>query len=134
MKNSNYTHGFESKLMPAVEVIERYFTGLDGNAIPSVDKQMTGPKLIAVIKSKLHYPKFNEANLRDCIHQIRERGNVPMGSSNRGYFRINNPKELNDVVIALEGRAEKIREGAVCLRNYDQSKFNSESLFNSIFE
>lgn len=134
MKNTKYTHGFESKLMPAVEIIERYFTGLDGNAIPSIDKPMTGPKLIAVIKSKLHYPKFNETSLRDCIHQIRERGNVPMGSGSRGYFRINNSAELHEVVKQLESRAEHIRHASVCLRNYDQSKFSSDTLFNSMFD
>lgn len=133
MKNTKYTHGFEAKLMPAVEVIERYFTGLDGNAIPSVDKPMTGPKLIAIIKTKLHYPKFNETSLRDCIHQIRERGNVPMGSGSKGYYRINNLAELQDVVKALEGRAEGIRHAAVCLRNYDHTKFKSDSLFNELF-
>ncbi len=133
MKNKTYTHGFEAKLIPAVEVIERYFTGLDGNAIPSVNKPMTGPKLVSIVKTKLHYPKFNETSLRDCIHQIRERGNVPMGSGSKGYFRINNPAELQDVVKALESRAEKTREAAVCLRNYDQTKFNSDSLFNEMF-
>ena len=133
MKNTKYTHGFEAKLIPAVEVIERYFTGLDGNAIPSVNKPMTGPKLVSFIKTKLHYPKFNETSLRDCIHQIRERGNVPMGSGSKGYFRISNSAELQDVVRQLESRAEGIRQAAVCLRNYDQSKFSSDSLFDSIF-
>jgi hypothetical protein len=124
MQNKKFVHGFEAKIMPAVEVLERYFTGLDGNPIPSVDKPMTGPKLISIIKSKLHYPKFDESNLRDCVHQIRERGNVPMGSSNKGYFRINTSEELQEVVRQLEKRSEGIRHAAVCLRNYDQTKFN----------
>ena len=134
MKNTNYTHGFEAKLMPAVEVLERYFTGLDGNAIPNIDKPITGPKLISLIKSKLHYPKFAESNLRDCIHQIRERGNVPMGSGNRGYFRINNTAELQEVVRQLESRAEGIRHAAVCLRNFDENKFNTDTIFDNLFE
>jgi hypothetical protein len=134
MKNTNYTHGFEAKLIPAVEVIERYFSGLDGNAIPSLNKPMTGPKLVSIVKTKLHYPKFNETSLRDCIHQIRERGNVPMGSGSKGYYRINNLAELQDVVEALEGRAKGILHAASCLRNYDQSKFESDTVFNKLFE
>jgi hypothetical protein len=134
MKKTNYTHGFEAKLKPVVELLENYFSGLDGNAIPCIDKPITGPKLISMIKSKLNYPKFNETSLRDCIHQIRERGNVPMGSGSKGYYRINNSAELQEVVEALEGRAKGILHAASCLRYYDQSKFESDTVFNKLFD
>ena len=95
---------------------------------------MTGPKLVSIVKTKLHYPKFNETSLRDCIHQIRERGNVPMGSGSKGYFRISNSAELQDVVRQLESRAEGIRQAAACLRNFDQTKFGSDTVFNKLFD
>ena len=123
MKKKDYQHGFEAKLKPVVELLENYFSGKLGNEIPTFSKPMTATKLVALIKNKLQYPKFQESNLRDCVHQIREMGNIPMGSGTRGYFRIYNTEELQAVVRQLESRSNKTMKIAVALRNFDQSKF-----------
>ena len=127
-----WTPEFSKNLQPVVIWLEEFFAGTHGNPVRGYNNPVTGPKLCKAIKERLNIT-LAESGLRQCIRETRFRGQVPIGGSQKGYYLIQTPSELESQIKSLEDRAEGNLFAARCLRNYDTKKLRGD-VFHQLFK
>ena len=111
------TEPLPPKLMPVVQWLDDYFAGRTTHPVPTLNKKIKAFVLQKMIAG-LFSMKFGGTNLRKCINHLRQKGTVPIGSSNRGYYTCQNDDEVQSNIRSLNQRANGVLAAARGLERF----------------